>query len=234
MMSSSKKSENRWARLKKITIFGHLDESELELLDPLFEEEISPEGTEIFTQGSIGATLYMIQSGQVRIYRRGKGKQEWIISDLKEGNFFGDLSFFDGKPRSASARALTEVQLLILRKESFEKLSSEAPATSWKMIVEMVKAISGRLREANEKFADHVRWGVDVRTLEERLREVMIKNEDVKIALASGGDVTGKIIYFDEDEKGLSGIRVRAKEKEYMFPYSSVVYITTRDRFGNL
>jgi len=76
-----------------------------------------PRGHFIFRQGDKGDTMYFISSGRVEILTRD-GK---LICVLRAGEFFGEGSLLDGRPRSASARCATPTDLIEIKRENFQQ-----------------------------------------------------------------------------------------------------------------
>jgi CRP/FNR family transcriptional regulator, cyclic AMP receptor protein len=74
----------------------------------VIEQEDYQAGDIIFDEGTSGDWVYVIMKGEVEIYKNVRGKRI-VIDKLLEGDLFGELSFIDKKPRSAGARALTDV-----------------------------------------------------------------------------------------------------------------------------
>lgn len=217
---------------KNIKIFTEISEIEIDLISNFLETEKFTAEQFIFLENSIGSSLYLIKSGIVHIVKK-YDKNEYVVTEFKEGDFFGDLSFFDGKPRSASAKSITDTELLVLRQGNFKKIQIMNPVLTANLCIEIMKTISGRLREANEKFANHVQWGLDTKSIEVRIKETMLKDADLKVVLNNGGEFVGKIIYFEDEPEGFKGLRIRVKDREYIVPFRSINYISFRDRFGN-
>lgn len=90
-------------------------------------------GVTITTQGKSGGNLYIIDSGQVVIYQ-----DEDIISALDEGDFFGEIALIFNQPHSATVRALTPCNILILPSNSIHDLLNQYPSLEDK-ILQIVK-----------------------------------------------------------------------------------------------
>lgn len=71
-------------------------------------------GSIIFRQGYPGDNAYIVISGQVEILDEIPGGPEFRIAVLEAGQMFGEMAVLDDKPRSATARALTDVTLQIV------------------------------------------------------------------------------------------------------------------------
>src|SRR5512137_2684299 len=78
-------------------------------------------GEIIYRDGDLGSEMYVVQSGAVRIYRELQGiKQELAI--MEKGDFFGEIAVLEGLPRSASAEALDDVELIEINSTTFDKM----------------------------------------------------------------------------------------------------------------
>jgi CRP/FNR family transcriptional regulator, cyclic AMP receptor protein len=80
-------------------------------------------GETIFHQGDPGDSLFIIQSGSVKIVLPSpEGEEGAIIATLTRGDFFGELALLDEAPHSATAVAHEPAEILVLRREPFERL----------------------------------------------------------------------------------------------------------------
>ena len=68
-------------------------------------------GQILFSQGDDSDLVYIVESGEVEIYRTREDGTEEHLTIVKEGSYFGELGPLFNLPRAASARALTDVQL---------------------------------------------------------------------------------------------------------------------------
>ena len=80
----------------------------------------------------------------------GKDGEEVILSVLKDGDFFGEMALIDDEPRSAHVIAMEDTDLLVLRREDFQRCLDGQP----RMALSLLRALSGRLRKADEKIGD--------------------------------------------------------------------------------
>ena len=101
----------------------------------------------LFEEGDQSKSMYFLKSGAVRIFKRkGDGKVE--IETIRSGQVLGELSFFDGQPRSASAEALVACELVEISRAAMDKALQQAP--DW--LVTMIKTITSRLRATNNRL----------------------------------------------------------------------------------
>src|SRR6266446_1649165 len=104
-------------------------------------------GEIIYRDGDLGSEMYVVQSGAVRIYREMTGiKQELAV--MEKGDFFGEIAVLEGLPRSASAEALDEVELIEINSTTFDKMIR----SNIEIAVRMLRKLSNRLQEANGKI----------------------------------------------------------------------------------
>lgn len=86
-----------------------------------------PAGSMIMTEGERSNSLYLVERGQVEIFRPARdGGDEYRLKELGPGEPIGEMSLLDGEPRSASARAETDCRLLEIRPEALRDLSDGA------------------------------------------------------------------------------------------------------------
>ena len=95
---------SRQELLASVPLFESLTEDDLATLTNRFEEEAVETGEPVFQQGDDGSSLYIIEDGEVEI-SYGSGHSRVVLASLFPGQYFGELSLFDGSPRSATATA---------------------------------------------------------------------------------------------------------------------------------
>ncbi len=133
---------SRNVSLKDIALFRDLSETELNfLLDRALALHYAP-GQSIFVEGDPCEGLYVIESGQVKIFRVSPSGREQILTIEGAGSSIAELPVFDGGDYPASAAALTESTLLHVRKKDFQELCLAHPQVALKV----VKLVGSRLR----------------------------------------------------------------------------------------
>ena len=96
-------------------------------------------GETIFHQGDPGDSLYIIESGSVKIVLPSpEGEDEAIIATLGPGDFFGELALLDGAERSATAIAHEATTALVLRRDAFGQLIDTVPALRHELLAGLV------------------------------------------------------------------------------------------------
>lgn len=110
--------------LQKVTIFTKYSKGCVKALGDKMRIYIYSPHDLIIKEGELTNTLYFIISGNIEIFHE---KTQTIFSELTEGNQFGEISFFTGETRKASARSVQYTEVLTLHKEDFLKITSEMP-----------------------------------------------------------------------------------------------------------
>ena len=115
--------------LRRCALFSRVDEHALAVcIDSLRTRRYRRNET-IFHQGDPGDSLYIIETGAVKIVLPSpEGEGEAIIATLGPGDFFGELALLDGAERSATAIAHQETTALVLRRDAFGQLIDTVPA----------------------------------------------------------------------------------------------------------
>jgi CRP/FNR family transcriptional regulator, cyclic AMP receptor protein len=142
---------NHAALLANIPLFASMTEEDLELLSRRLEQVEFAEGDVVFSQGDEGESMFIIEDGAVEIsYGEGRGKV--LLTALFNGQFFGELSLFDGAPRSATATAVKPSRLIRLQRADLVDFVNKNPPAALRIIAEM----SERLRQTNELMSRQV------------------------------------------------------------------------------
>ena len=115
------------------------------------ESQVNP-GHVIVHQGDLGTKLFIIARGEVRVLRQGRNG-DLEVARMKEGDFFGEMCILEHLPRSASVQAVTETHLVLLSYAAFEILFEKMPLEHHRVLSNMARALSARLRELGDDFA---------------------------------------------------------------------------------
>lgn len=87
-------------------------------------------GETILRQGDLPDRFYIITRGEVTVSRRGQSGEEVELATLSAGQYFGEIGLLSHVPRTASVRARTAVELLVLDREAFKKIVESSGATA--------------------------------------------------------------------------------------------------------
>lgn len=102
-------------------------------------------GDFIFLEGDRETHFYIIEKGNVQIFTKKDGGERINICEISEGEAFGEFALLDKAPRSASAKALTDVVLVKVSQEGYEKLLADIPVWASSML----RSLITRLKNMN-------------------------------------------------------------------------------------
>ena len=108
-------------------------------------------GEILFSEGDLGTDMFIIQSGTVELLK-AIGGQTRVLATLDKGDFFGEMSVLEDVPRSASARAKTDVELVRINGATFDAMLRGNP----EIAVRMMRKLSRRLREVTAVLEEAV------------------------------------------------------------------------------
>jgi CRP/FNR family transcriptional regulator, cyclic AMP receptor protein len=135
--------------LRRVSIFSGMTLEQLRVLSSHLDEQHFLAHEIIFSEGDFSQELYIIASGEVDIIKDHDGPQAHSLARLRSGEFFGEMAIFEGAPRSATARATMETELLVLHPEKFKQTIFQKPD----MAFEIFRELSARLRRREEASA---------------------------------------------------------------------------------
>jgi CRP/FNR family transcriptional regulator/CRP/FNR family cyclic AMP-dependent transcriptional regulator len=147
MPRNNKDKQNIKAILKKVPIFKSFSDSNLEYILDDFNILDFKSGDTIFLQQDEKSELYIILKGKVKITLLSEEGEEFILSELNAGDFFGELSLIDGKPRSATVVAEDKSIFGVLKRESLLSSINKNP----KIAIDLLEAVVERLRKATAR-----------------------------------------------------------------------------------
>jgi CRP-like cAMP-binding protein len=113
------------------------------------ERVIFPRGTTIFKQGDAADAAYIMESGDIQIFKMVNGRRI-VLGNVQKWGLFGEMGLIDDSPRMASATVTEDAICTILSKESFSRLLDSAPEG---MLV-VIESLTRTLRASGDNLAD--------------------------------------------------------------------------------
>jgi len=132
--------------LRNVLFFGGLSDEELAALAESVGKRTFARGMIIFHKGVVGRSLYIIESGRVRIFLLSESGQELSLNIYGPGDVFGELALLDGLPRSAGAVTMEKTVTLTLHRDDFLRHIEAQPRMAWSIM----EVLSKRLRYTTE------------------------------------------------------------------------------------
>jgi len=133
--------------LKSVEIFSGLSDAELAALEESSIRRSYPKNTVIINENDVADSLYVIESGKVKVYCSDKNGKEFIMNTLGGGDYFGELALLDDDRRSASVRTMEKADFCIIYKQDFNQVLDLHP----NIAKTLIRNITRRVRALTEK-----------------------------------------------------------------------------------
>ncbi len=145
--------------LKQIQIFADVDLSDLENLSRAIQTRHFEDGELIFDQGVAGDEMFLVKAGAIALssVNRERGTEK-LLNTVYPGNIVGELALLDGDKRSARARALGSLDVLILRRDNLNWFIQSRP----QVMLALLKFLAARARHVSDIVDMSIRWAGDI------------------------------------------------------------------------
>ncbi|HEV7398416.1 MAG TPA: DUF1003 domain-containing protein [Pyrinomonadaceae bacterium] len=186
-MADSKPLSHEAASLQRIHLFQRLTPDELEELALEIEQVKFNAGDTIFNANDRGDALYVVDSGGIRIWVLDEDVKPVTLTELKAGDFFGELAVLDRGPRSTNATASEESELHRLSSDDFQKFLMAHPDVA----IDVICEIGARMRQTNMLVTQRA-----TRNINDQMDEKLTFGQRIADRVATfGGSWTFIIIY---------------------------------------
>jgi SulP family sulfate permease len=140
--------------LAKFEIFHGLNEQEIASLERCAQHRQYQEGDLVFSADSTGHELMLISRGEVKVSLPLANGKTIHLTTFSRGQFFGEMSFLDGRAHSADVHATRETELIAIDRKAFATAASGDPVMSISVMRAVALAIADRLRHANAELRE--------------------------------------------------------------------------------
>jgi CRP/FNR family transcriptional regulator, cyclic AMP receptor protein len=134
--------------LRNVPLFSQLRDSDLERLARDMRTRAYPKKSVIISAHQAGDTFYILLSGQVKVMLIGEDGREVMLTLIRSGDFFGEMSLVDDELSPATVIAMEDSQLLLLHRDDFRRFLAELPGVAFGLL----RALCTRLRDADSKI----------------------------------------------------------------------------------
>lgn len=152
----------RLDRLRQCSVFYGLEEHELVTIAALVAERSIPSGAQFIWQDELGDRCFILASGRVEVFQQGRHGEAVILSTAGPGECIGELGYFSDGKRSASVRALDDIEVL----EFYYTDLQRAFESTSRLAKNFLDLVTRRLRRTNYHFQEVVHHA---RTIERSL-----------------------------------------------------------------
>jgi len=138
--------------VRRAPLFAALDDQTAESLISTMSPSRLERSDILFHEGDQGDRLYVIGEGKIKLGRTSSDGRENLLAILGPGEMFGELSLFDPGPRTATATAVAETQLVSMGHDQLKDFLATRPDVASTLLA----ALARRLRRTNDVLADLV------------------------------------------------------------------------------
>lgn len=183
--------------LRNVSLFRYLNDPQLEMVNSLCLRKGYKNGTILFRENEPGSTFYIILAGSVKIYTSSQANEEKILSIFGPGEYFGELSLIDKKPRSASAQCIEDTVLLSITGEELKELLKKQFDITESILVELCS----RLRDTNQHVHDLTFLNEPTRVIKSLIQMAQ------KNGQRSGNTITFKVALNYDELSRMAGVQ---------------------------
>ncbi|HET7318877.1 MAG TPA: cyclic nucleotide-binding domain-containing protein [Nitrospirota bacterium] len=142
--------------ISRISLFEGLNDAERISIANVMTGDTFSEGHVVYRENEVGCScVYIIKRGKVDVLKMSTDGDPLTLAVLKEGNFFGEFSFFDHKPHSASTVvSAPDTVVLSLQRPDFDQVAEKYPMIGYKVLINIVQEISAVIRRMNASYVD--------------------------------------------------------------------------------
>jgi len=142
--------------LKSVTLFSQLSDAALAEIAKALKPRHLAAGEILFNQGDPGDELLVVRQGKIAIFvpTAGAAASGQAIRVFQSGEMLGEMALIDRKPRSVSARAEEDSEILTLSGDAFRQMLTENPETA----LSVMAGLSDRIRYTTDFLGEVRTW----------------------------------------------------------------------------
>ncbi len=185
--------------LENVSLFAAIPAHYLAQLEKLSVLRKYPKNTVLVTEGDESTHLYILRKGTASAYLNNEDGRQVNLNYMHEGDYFGELSLLDGKPRSASVMTVTDCEIILISKTSFHELINAHPDFAMLLLTELTRRVRaltdsvkdmalldvyGRVSAALEKLCDE----------NKRIHSPKVTHQDIANMVGSSREMVSRIM----------------------------------------
>jgi len=142
--------------LERTQMFKDFTRAEIELLARYTRAYKVDKSKTIFREGQKAAFLCVIIEGVVDVMKLSDAREPKKVNSIRAGRSFGEMAVLDDMPHSATTVAADAVKMVMITKQKLEQLANDNPALGVKVLWQLAKLMSLRLRQTTGSLVDHL------------------------------------------------------------------------------
>lgn len=151
------------------SFFQGLADEDLQALAGAMLQREYRAGQIVLLEGAASTVLYVVQAGRVKLYKTSPRGREQVLRLLRPGEMFNEVAVFDEGPNPASAQAIEDCRLFLLRRRDLLRFVAERPGFA----LAVTRSFARRLREALDLVED-----LAFRDVTSRLAKILLDTQN--------------------------------------------------------
>jgi CRP/FNR family transcriptional regulator len=149
-------------------LFSALEPDDLQALGAAMFQRQYPAGQIVLLEGAASSVLYVVQAGRLKLYKTSSRGREQVLSILRPGDMFNEVAVFDDGPNPASAQAIQDCTLFLLRRRDLLRFVEQRPGIA----LAITRNFARRLREALTLVED-----LSFRDVTSRIAKILLEGQ---------------------------------------------------------
>ena len=185
--------------LEKVNLFRSVPADYLAELEKLSVSRRYAKNTVLVTEGDESTHLYIIHKGTASAFLTNEDGRQVTLNYMHDGDYFGELSLLDGKPRSASVITLTDCEMMLLPRAHVLELMRKHPEFTMHLMLELTRRVRdltdsvkdlalldvyGRVSNALEKLCDE----------KKRIHSPKVTHQEIANMVGSSREMVSRIM----------------------------------------
>ena len=173
--------------ISTMPLFQGLSLTEIQFIQSDITEQAFSAGQFIYQAEDILESLYLIQEGEVKVYRLGSSGKEQVIRILEQGDFVGELALFEEQHYGCFIEAISPTKVCTIQKDNFKRILLSHPQIALELLSEMARRLDNTERLTVGITTERAETRLIQYLLEENIKQntEQIKLETTKKELAS-------------------------------------------------
>ena len=148
--------DNLCSMLEQAKCFDDFPHAGIEALARHMKAYRVPGGATIFREGERNSYLCVLIEGRVNVYKEDGSGANKLLTTIRPGSIFGEISLIDDFPYSASVTAVTEARIMLMSRENFRKCIDDDPVLGVRLLRLIARILSARLRATSGQLVDYI------------------------------------------------------------------------------
>lgn len=148
-------SKSIQALFPKLEVFDFLIPDDYPIIEQYMFRYDYEAGKFVFKEGAHGAYMFFIVEGEAEVSQLVRA-QKVVVATLGPGRSLGEMSLLDGKARSATVKANSDLALIVLKREDFAQLLEAHPSTGSRVVIGIASLLSRSLRQTTRGFSEQM------------------------------------------------------------------------------